>query len=135
MTIRPQTLEKLKARMEKLNVREEDFEEAFIKGSGKGGQKINTSSSCVFLKHPPSGFEVKCQKSRSREENRYFARERLIEKIEEKILGEKSKIRQEIEKIRRRKQKRSKRSQEKMLKEKKLRSQVKEGRKPHQAGE
>lgn len=32
-----------------------DIEESFVKGSGPGGQKINKTSSCVVLKHKPTG--------------------------------------------------------------------------------
>ncbi len=38
---------------------EDDLAESFIRGSGKGGQAVNTRSSTVYLKHRPSGLEVK----------------------------------------------------------------------------
>ncbi|HRY91583.1 MAG TPA: peptide chain release factor-like protein, partial [Candidatus Gracilibacteria bacterium] len=41
----------------KLGVKPEDFVEQFIRGSGKGGQKINKTSSCVLLRHLPTGIE------------------------------------------------------------------------------
>lgn len=71
--------------MDLLSVREEDLEERFILGSGSGGQKINKTSSCVYLKHLPTGHEVQCQESRSREKNRALARERLCDFLEKKI--------------------------------------------------
>lgn len=111
--------------MVKLDVRENDIEEKFILGSGKGGQKVNKTSSCVYIKHLPSGIEVKCQKSRSRDSNRFLARRELCERIEERILGEKSRKRQEIERIRRQKRRRSRRQKERMLAEKRQQSEKK----------
>ena len=75
-------MESLPERMLRLRILEEDLEERFILGSGSGGQKINKTSSCVYLKHLPSGHEVSCQESRSREKNREFARTRLCEHFE-----------------------------------------------------
>ena len=49
-----------------------------------GGQKINKTSSCVYLKHLPTGIEIKCQQGRSREMNRYYARKELCQRLEEK---------------------------------------------------
>ena len=93
--------EQLQARMALLGINEADLLEKFVQGSGSGGQKINKTSSCVYLKHLPSGRDVKCQKTRSLSLNRYYARVELCEQIEEEVLGEKSKRQQEIEKIRR----------------------------------
>lgn len=120
--------EELKARMERLQIFESDLIEKFILGSGSGGQKINKTSSCVYLKHLPSGFEIKCQKTRSRELNRLYARRELCEKMEDAVFKEKSDRQQKIEKIRRQKRKRSRRAQEKVLKDKKILSQKKEFR-------
>ncbi|MCB0335025.1 MAG: peptide chain release factor-like protein [Bdellovibrionales bacterium] len=108
----------LAAWMEELGIVEEDLEEKFIRGSGKGGQKINKSSHCVWLKHAPSGFEVKCQEDRSRAMNRFFARRILCAKIERDRLGKASAAEQLREKIRRQKRKRSKRAKAKVLDDK-----------------
>jgi protein subunit release factor B len=72
----------LKAKMELLGVGEEDLEERFIHASGRGGQHVNKSSSCVYLKHLPSGIEVKCMEARSQSLNRFLARRYLLEKVE-----------------------------------------------------
>jgi len=72
----------LKAKMELLGVGEEDLEESFIHASGRGGQHVNKSSSCVYLKHLPTGVEVKCMESRSQSLNRFLARRYLLERIE-----------------------------------------------------
>ena len=113
--------EVLESRMKQLGIQEEDLIEKFILGSGKGGQKVNKTSSCVYLKHIPTGIEIKCQKDRSRELNRFLARRELCDKIEELQSREKSKKRQAIEKIRRQKRKRSKRAKEKILSSKRHR--------------
>jgi protein subunit release factor B len=115
----------LKARMLKLGVADDEFEESFIRSSGPGGQKVNKSSSCVYLVHIPTGLSVKCQKERSQSLNRFLARRLLLDKIERQqkgfIAGEKEKL----EKIRRQKRKRSKRAKEKILEEKHQQAQRK----------
>ncbi|KAL6719614.1 hypothetical protein ACLMJK_001535 [Lecanora helva] len=63
-------------------IKEEDLEEAFLKGSGPGGQKVNKTTSAVQLKHMPTGIVVKSQATRSRPQNRKIARRLLAEKIE-----------------------------------------------------
>ena len=127
--------ERLQERMEALGIREADLSEQFIRGSGKGGQKINKTSSCVHLIHKPTGIEVRCQQSRLQASNRFFARRDLCDKLEEKTLGIKSRRRQELEKIRRQKRRRSRRAKNKMLdakskhgEKKALRRSVKEDR-------
>lgn len=46
---------------EKVTLYDSDLEENFICGWGPGGQKINKTQNCVFLKHIPTGLSVKCQ--------------------------------------------------------------------------
>lgn len=104
--------------MELLEINENDLVEKFILGSGSGGQKINKSSTCVYIKHEPTGIELKCQESRLRESNRYLARKRLCEKIEFTLHNEQSKKQEAIDKIRRQKKRRSARAKQKMLSEK-----------------
>lgn len=124
--VRTDTEAQLRARMDRLNIREEEIEEKFVRSSGPGGQKVNKSSTCVYLMHRPSGIEVKCQKTRSQALNRFYARRELCDQLEERILGEASEKRQAIEKLRRQKRKRSKRAKNKMLKDKAHRSQRKQ---------
>lgn len=128
MPIRKEKLDALHERMEELGIKEEDLVEKFILGSGKGGQKVNKSASCVYLKHLPTKIEVKCQQDRSREMNRFLARRKLCEQLEAQIQSEKTAKQQKIEKIRRQKKKRSKRAKEKMLGDKKKRSDLKSTR-------
>jgi len=118
----------LDGRMAKLGVREQDLVEKFILGAGSGGQKLNKTSSCVHLLHSVSGIEIKCQRERSRELNRFLARRELCDRIEEKILGQKSARQQAVEKIRRQKRRRSRRQKERMLNDKRLHSAKKQSR-------
>ena len=115
--------EALRIKMRRLAVREKDIEEKFVRSSGRGGQKVNKTSSCVYLKHRPTSIKVKCQQERSQALNRFLARRRLVNKIETHLLGRLSEERKKIEKIRRQKRRRSKRAKEKMLKDKRKRAE------------
>jgi peptide chain release factor len=119
----------LKAKMASHGIKESDITEQFILASKKGGQKVNKTSSCVYLKHLPTGIEVKCQKERSQALNRFLARRILVDKIESIILGRESDEQKRYEKIRRQKRRRSRRAKEKMLRNKKLHSEKKALRK------
>ncbi len=99
----------LRERMEALGVREEDIEEKFIRSSGSGGQKVNKTSTCVYLRHTPTGIEVKCMKERSQSLNRFLARRELVEKIS-KVSGQITSDDIEMERIRRQKAKRKRRT-------------------------
>jgi protein subunit release factor B len=121
--------------MESLRILEQDLVEKFILGSGKGGQKLNKTSSCVYLKHAPTGIEIKCQRSRSREMNRFFARRELCERVAEQREGERSRRQAEIEKIRRQKRRRTRRQKERMLREKHKQSDKKKLRRPVSPGD
>ena len=115
-------------KMEYLGIREEDIVERFIRSRGHGGQNVNKVSTCVYLKHVPTGIEVKCQQERSQALNRFLARRILIQKIEDQALGRESEKQQRIAKIKRQKRKRSKRAQEKVLHLKHLQSEKKKAR-------
>lgn len=137
-TVSPAKEKELFERMKLLGVRQEDIEEKFIRSSGPGGQNVNKTSTCVYLKHIPSGIEVKYQRERSQALNRYLARRRLLDLIEKKERGFVEEERKRADKIRRQKKRRSRRAKEKMLYAKHLRSEKKERRaslKPHIAQE
>lgn len=127
--------EKLTEWMAKLYINEADLVEKFILGSGKGGQKLHKTASTVYLKHVPSALEIKCQDSRSREDNRYFARVRLCEKLHSILSDEETKEQQRIEKVKRQKKRRSRRAKQKILDEKSKQSQLKMFRKKPQSYE
>ena len=71
----------LAARMSEVGLSEEDLEESFVRSSGKGGQHVNKSATCVWLRHRPTGLEVKCMSERSQSLNRFLARRLLAEKL------------------------------------------------------
>jgi len=100
----------LEARMVAVGLREQDLEEKFVRSSGPGGQRVNKTSSCVYLRHGPTGLEVKMQQERSQRLNRYYARKRLCELLELKNLGHESPAARKADKIRRQKQRRRRRS-------------------------
>lgn len=131
MTLYPVSEKKnrqLQEKMKTLGLRESDFEESFVRSAGAGGQNVNKVSSCVVLRHRPTGLAVKCQRERSQALNRFLAKRQLVEMIEAKVRGIESRRRQESEKIRRQKRRRSRRAKEKMLEGKKHHAQKKEHR-------
>ncbi|MFA5350861.1 MAG: peptide chain release factor-like protein [Candidatus Omnitrophota bacterium] len=75
----------LEKKMLALGVREEDIVESFIRSSGPGGQNVNKTATCVYLKHLPTGLEVKCQRQRYQLLNRNLARHILLSKIENRF--------------------------------------------------
>ncbi len=126
MSIRKEKVDELHQRMDSLGIRDEDLIEKFILGSGSGGQKINKTASCVYLKHVPTGFEIKCQQERSRTLNRHIARRMLCEKIEEQVLHIKSQKQHDREKVRRQKKRRTRKQKEKMLEGKRQQGEKKQ---------
>jgi protein subunit release factor B len=127
----------LAERMERLGIREEDLVEKFVRSGGRGGQNVNKVATCVYLKHLPSGTEVKCQQERSQALNRFLARRILADKVEAAILGRASAEEKRIAKIRRQKRKRSRRAKEKMLADKRRVAEKKKARsfKPDVSGD
>ncbi len=106
----------LKERMEALGIHEKDIEEKFIRSSGRGGQKVNKTSTCVYLKHLPTGMEVKCMKERNQSLNRFLARRELIKRIE-MLSGQVTPEEIKIEKARRQKLRRKTRARLKYKRE------------------
>lgn len=110
MAVSKQKHDELDKRMKKLNIRMEDLVEKFVLGSGPGGQKVNKTASTVYLKHLPSGIEVKCGKDRSQEINRFLARRQLCELLEKELFGSKTPKEKQIEKIKKQKKRKERRS-------------------------
>jgi len=115
----------LDARLAGLGVKPDDLTEKFVRAGGPGGQNVNKTSTAVYLKHRPSGIEVKVQQERSQALNRFLARRLLAEKLEALIEGRRTAEQARIARLRRQKRKRSKRAQEKVLEAKRLRAEAK----------
>lgn len=118
----------LMQRMRALGVREEDLEETFVRSGGHGGQNVNKTSTCVMLRHRPTGLLVKCQNSRHQGRNREIARQLLLDKIEAKRQRAADAERARVEKLRRQKRPRSRAAKERILAGKARRSERKKDR-------
>lgn len=126
----PEKQTALERRMAELGILPGELLEKFVRGSGAGGQKINKTNNCVFLKHLPTGIAIKCQMDRSREMNRFLARRELCEQIEAVALGKATIKTQAIEKMRRQKRRRSRRSKQISVADKRALSKKKSLRRP-----
>ena len=113
-------------RLQKMGVKESDVVEKFIRSGGPGGQNVNKLATCVYLKHLPSGIEIKFSRERSQALNRFLAWRLLTEKLEARILKIKTDRQKEISKIRRQKKRRSRKAKEKVLQQKKHQSAKKQ---------
>jgi len=99
----------LQQKMAELGVSEEDLEESFVRSSGKGGQHINKTSTCVQLRHKPTGICVTASRERSQSINRFLARRELMEHLEQAQGGTTPEM-QRIARLRKQKQRRKRRS-------------------------
>jgi len=120
--VSPEKQAALERFMQRLGVQEADLEERFVRSGGPGGQNVNKVSTCVVLRHPPSGIEVRCQQERSQALNRYLARRILLQRLEAQRLGRLSEEAQRHAQLRRQKRRRSRRTKAKLLQDKHLRA-------------
>lgn len=97
-------LDELGRRMADLGIHRQDLEEKFVKSSGRGGQKVNKTSSAAFIRHIPTGISVKCGKHRSQHLNRFLALRSLVDRLETQMTGSCSRQTRTIQKIRKQKQ-------------------------------
>ena len=112
-------------RLSALGVRPDDVDERFVRGSGPGGQKINKTSSTVWLRHRPTGIEVRCQAERSQAANRELAWAELTEKLEARARAAAAAVEQAREAQRRRTRQKSYGQKIKMIESKKHRAKHK----------
>ena len=130
ITLSTATLARIQAVMAKAGLVEAELSERFVRGSGSGGQKINKTASCVQLIHQPSGLVVKCQRTRSREANRWLARREMATRLLERRAAVLSERQQAAARIRRQKRRRSRRQQARILDEKRRHGEKKALRRP-----
>lgn len=103
----------LLARMAACGLTEADLEERHVRSGGPGGQHVNRSATCIYLRHKPTALEVKMQQARSQALNRFLARRRMCELLEATQGSEESKADREREKVRRKKAQRRRRARKK----------------------
>ncbi|KAI8999017.1 RF-1 domain-containing protein [Trametes punicea] len=104
-------------------LREEDIEESFVRGSGPGGQSVNKTENNVQLLHKPTGIRVACQETRSLQQNRKIARKILLDKLDALYnpgLSKQDLKRAKMLERERRKRKKAKKKQKEKQKEKEL---------------
>ncbi|MEO6568459.1 MAG: peptide chain release factor-like protein [Opitutaceae bacterium] len=125
-----QIVERLRA----VGVRPEEIQERFVRGAGPGGQKINKTSSTVWLRHAATGVEVRCQRERSQAANRELAWVELCDKLEARRNAAAAATQQAREAQRRRTRPKSRAQKNRMIETKKHRAKQK-SRRGHVAGE
>ena len=109
-------------RLQALGHRLDEVDERFVRGSGPGGQKINKTSSTVWLRHRPTGIEVRCQRERSQAANRELAWIELCDKLEARVRATKASITNAREEERRRTRQKSRGQKIRMIQAKKHRA-------------
>jgi protein subunit release factor A len=118
----------IEVRLAALGVKAADVDERFIIGSGHGGQKLQKTSSCVWLRHRPSGVETRCQRERSQSANRELAWAELCAKLEERQRLDSARQTDERERVRRRSRQKSRGQKIRMIQSKKHRAGIKKRR-------
>jgi peptide chain release factor len=120
----------IEERLAAVGTRGGDVEERFVRGTGPGGQKINKTSSTVWLRHRPTGIEVRCQRERSQTANRELAWRELCAKLEERGRAATRAVIDEREVERRRTRQKSRGQKARMIEAKKHRAKHKSKRGP-----
>jgi peptide chain release factor len=105
MAINPQKQQELEERLVALHIRRDEVVEKFVRSAGPGGQKVNKTSSAVYLRHLATGIEIKMQQDRSQAVNRFLAWRLLADKVEARQTGKDPQA-AEADRIRKQKQRR-----------------------------
>jgi peptide chain release factor len=114
----------VRRRLAALGVGAADVEERFIRGSGPGGQKINKTASTVWLRHGPTGTEVRCQAERSQAANRGRAWAELCARLEARRSAATAAAQAAREAERRRSRQKSRGQKARMIESKKRRART-----------
>lgn len=120
-----QTPDLFRSRLDALGFSTSDVDERFVRGGGPGGQKINKTSSTVWLRHGPTGVEVRCQAERSQAANRRTAWRELCEKLEARARASRDAALQAVESERRRTRQKSRAQKQRMIQAKMHRAKSK----------
>jgi len=112
-------------KIKRLGIRKEDITERFIKSQGAGGQNVNKTSTCVYLKHLPTGIEVKFSRQRYQVLNRYLAWKLLVDKIEQNVLKKIALEKNALERLKRQKRNRPRKLKLRILEAKRMHAQKK----------
>ena len=115
----------IEARLAALGVRPGEVDERFVRGSGAGGQKINKTSSTVWLRHRPTGVEARCQQERSQAANRELAWADLCGKLEGRRQAAAAARQDDRERDRRRKRPKTRGQKLRMIESKRHRAGIK----------
>jgi protein subunit release factor B len=71
----------LRAHLEALGCDLARVEESFTHSGGAGGQNVNKVATCVQLRYPPAGVQIKMQEHRTQASNRLAAWKLLAEQL------------------------------------------------------
>lgn len=115
----------IQSRLRALGVPVSEVEERFVRGGGPGGQKINKTSSTVWLRHRPTGIEVRCQAERSQAANRELAWTELCDRLDARVRAAADAAQQERERALRRVRQKSRGQKAVMIQAKKHRARQK----------
>ncbi|SCM01912.1 peptide chain release factor 2, putative [Plasmodium chabaudi chabaudi] len=127
-------LDIINKKLQDIGICPKNIEETFIKGTGKGGQKVNKTNNCVMIKYDRTNDDkivIKCHKYRCLQQNRVYARELLYEKITSINNKAKEDIINQIEKEKRQILKLTEAEKNRSINYKKKRSEIKSDRQKH----
>ena len=110
MAVSNEKWSKLREDLKFYNIDESKIKEVFCLAGGSGGQKVDKTAVEVQLSYEQ--IQIINNQTRSREDNRYFARKALIEKVRI-TRGEKTKSVSKIERVMKQKKRRKKKSKQK----------------------